>query len=142
MIDPIEKQVITQSGEAKTYTLTKFPATVGREIFLKYPLSNVPKLGEYQVSQETMLKLMSYVYVTTESGAQIQLKSEALLNNHVPDWETLVKLEYMMLEYNGSFFQNGKALGFLSNLAKMLQESTTKTLTDSLAKSSQAAKQH
>lgn len=141
MIQPKEIAIKTQDGTEKTFILSKFPATVGREIFCKYPLSGLPKIGEYSVNEETMVKCLSYAQAITPGGVPLALSTKALIDNHVPDWETLVKLEYAMLEYNGSFFVNGKAFGFLDTLAKSLNELITKTLTISSAKSSAAEKQ-
>lgn len=128
-IQPKEMTIKTQAGTDKTFILSKFPATVGREIFCKYPLSGLPKVGDYAVNEETMVKCLSYAYAITEGGQQIRLASKAFIDNHVPDWETLVKLEYAMLEYNGSFFGNGKVSGFLELMTAKLPELTSKILT-------------
>lgn len=126
MIEPKELEL-----EGKTYILSKFPAIAGREIIAKYPVANMPKLGEYGVSEETMLKLMSFVAVKTD-GEPIKLTTRALVDNHVPNWEVLAKLEWSMMEYNCSFFQNGKVSTFLEGIAAKLPQLITKTLTDSL----------
>lgn len=134
LIQPHEIEV-----RGKRYTISKFPATVGREIIYKYPLSNAPKFGEYQISHETMLKLMQYVEVETLDGRTLRLSSETLVNNHVPDWESLALLEKEMLVYNCSFFQDGRALSFLTGLIALLEPKTTATSTNSSAKSSPPA---
>jgi hypothetical protein len=126
MIQPIELEL-----EGKTYILSKFPAVAGREIIAKYPVANMPKLGEYGVSEETMLKLMSFVWVKTD-GEPIKLATKALVDNHVPSWEVLAKLEWSMMEYNCSFFQNGKVSTFLEGITAKLPQLITKMLTDSL----------
>lgn len=141
MIQPKEITIKTQAGDEKEFILSKFPATVGREIFCKYPLSGLPKLGDYAVNEETMLKLMAHVCVRTDSGIDLPLKTRALVDNHIPDWETLVKLEYAMLEYNGSFFGNGKVSGFLDLMTSKVPELTSKILTALSAQSSRAEKQ-
>ena len=66
MIEPKEITVETQKGEKRVYILSKFPAVQGREIIAKYPLSAMPKLGDYAVNEETMLKLMAFVAVPRE----------------------------------------------------------------------------
>lgn len=136
LIQPQEIEV-----KSKRFTISKFPATVGREIIYKYPLSNAPKLGDYAVSHETMLKLMQYVETTTPDGNSVRLTSEALVNNHITDWEMLALLEKEMLVYNCSFFQDGRALSFLTGLIALLEPKTTATSTNSSAKSSPAAAQ-
>lgn len=140
MLEPKEITVQTQKGEDKVFILSKFPAVAGREIVAKYPVSAMPKLGDYAVNEETMLKLMTYVSVPTDGGS-LALSTRALVDNHVPDWETLAKLEWAMMEYNCSFFGNGRASSFFEGIAQKLQQFLMKTLTDSLAQSSQKTKQ-
>lgn len=140
MIEPKDITIQTMGGEQRTYILSKFPAIAGREIVAKYPLSNAPKLGDYAVSEETMLKLMRYVGVPMDSGSPLMLTTSALVNNHVPDWETLAKLEMAMLEYNTSFFSRGKIFGFLAGVEAKLPALITRILTDLSAQSSAAAK--
>lgn len=124
----------------KTYRISKFPATVGREIVAKYPVSNMPKLGDYKVSEEIMLKLMSYVEVVLPERS-IRLSTQELVNNHVPDWEVLAQLEWEMLSYNCSFLTNGKSLSFFEKLAHLAEQKISEILTASLGKSSARVKQ-
>lgn len=137
LLEPKEIEV-----KGRTYIISKFPAVAGREIISKYPVSNLPKLGDYTVSEETMLKLMKYVAVPMDGREPLCLTTRDLINNHVPDWETLVQLEWRTLEYNCSFFQNGKSSAFLDKLAGMLAKlKITETLTGLSGKSSPAEKQ-
>jgi hypothetical protein len=139
MIEPKEVQIVTMAGETKTYILSKFSAIAGREIVAKYPLSSLPKLGEYAINEEVMLKLMAFVAVPLSGGEQ-KLTTRALVDNHVPDWETLAKLEIAMLEYNTSFFLKGGILKVFDGLETKLRALITQTLTGLSAQSSQAAR--
>lgn len=139
MIDLIE--LIEVQHEGKTFLLSKFPAVAGREIVSKYPLSGMPKLGDYKTNEETMLKLMSFVAIKLKDGIVLHLDSRDLIDNHIKSWETLARLEIEMLEYNVSFFQNGRISNFLTDIAPKLQAWISKTLTDSLAQLSQTEKQ-
>lgn len=131
MLHPKEIRVTTQAGDERVYILSKFPAVAGREIVAKYPLSAMPKLGDYAVNEETMLKLMAYVGAPIEGRAEPQLLNlRALVDNHVPDWETLARVEIAMMEYNVSFFANGKACGFLEAIATKAQALLSRMLTD------------
>jgi len=141
LLQPKEVEIELPDGGTKTYILSKFPAIQGREIIAKYPLSAVPKLGDYAVNEETMLKLMAFVAVPGPSGDPLQLTTRALVDNHVPDWETLARLEMAMLEYNVSFFGNGKGSTFFDAIALKAQTLLTKTLTDFSVQLSQKAKQ-
>ena len=140
MLQPKEIELTTQEGETRTYVLSKFPAVQGREIVAKYPLSAMPKLGDYAVNEETMLKLMAFVGVPRDAGEPLPLKTRALVDNHVPDWETLARLEAAMLEYNVSFFGNGKGSTFFAAIAQKAQAFLSQTLMDSLQQLSQPTK--
>lgn len=136
LLEPQEIAVPLPDGTTKQYVISKFPAIAGREIICKYPLSGMPKLGDYAVNEETMLKLMAFVAVPTDNGA-LRLSTRALVENHVSSWETLAKLEIAMLEYNCSFFGNGRALTFLDGIALKAQASISKILTGLLVQLSQ-----
>lgn len=126
-----------------TFIISKFPAVEGREIFAKYTSSNMPKVGQYEASEAIMLKMMSYVQRVPADGSDpVRLQTKTLVNNHVPNWEVLAKLEWQMLKYNFSFFQNGKASDFLKNVGALARSEASKMLTDLLGKSLRAAKQH
>lgn len=136
MIQPKEITIETQDGKSRAFVLSKFPAIQGREIIAKYPLSAMPKLGDYEVNEETMLKLMSFVAVPRETGEPLRLTTRALVDNHVGDWETLARVEMAMMEYNCSFFGNGRASTFFEVIAQKAQALISRTLTDLSAQSS------
>lgn len=141
MLEPKEITIEAQDGSKKTYIISKFPAIAGREIVCKYPMSGMPKLGDYEVNEETMLKLMAFVAAKPASGDPIPLQTRELVDNHVPDWETLGKIEIEMMGYNCSFFQNGKISSFFDNIKATARQLISSTLTDSLEQLLQTAKQ-
>lgn len=142
MTDNKEVTLPTQDGSVRTYTIFKFPAVQGREIVAKYPLSSMPKIGEYEVNQEVMLKAMCYVGVPLGDTGELQmLTTLALVNNHVPDWETLARLEMVLLEYNVSFFGNGVNSVSFETLIQQAPAWITKTLTPLFQQLLQAVKQ-
>lgn len=139
LLHPKEVQIECNDGSSKAFILHKFPAIAGREIVSQYPLSALPKLGDYKVNEEMMLKLLSFVAVDIGTGTPLQLNSRSLVDNHVPDFEALMRLEAAMLEYNCSFFQNGKVSTFFEVIAAKAQALISKTLMD-FAPSSSAKK--
>lgn len=141
LLEPKEFKINDQKGKERKYILSKFPAVQGREIVSKYPLSAMPKLGDYAVNEETMIKLMSFVAVETSKGIQQRLSTIDLVNNHVPDWETLAKLELEMMQYNCSFFLRDKALTFLDVFLQMATQKVSEILTTSLQQSYRQEKQ-
>lgn len=140
MLEPKPITLKDQHGKERPYVLSKFPAIAGREILAKYPVSNIPKVGEYQQSEEIMLKLMAFVSVQLPDGQALALTTRALVDNHVPDWEVLARLEWAMLEYNTSFFGQGANSGFLEDMSRKVTAKILSTLTPLLAQLSQTAK--
>lgn len=138
LIKPKEVQIKNVDGIEKAFVISRLPAVTGREILAKYPLSNAPKIGDYEVSKEAMLKMMAYVCAVSD-GEEIPLKTQTLIDNHVPDGESLIRLELEMLKYNTSFFGTGGNSGFLPFLISKVGSSlpsVIKTLMASLQSSS------
>lgn len=133
LIKPKEVEIKDVDGNTKTFTISRLPAIAAREVLAKYPVANIPKLGEYQASAESMRLLMSFVAVKIEGRDDLQkLTSATLINNHVADGEQLLRLEFAMLEYNTSFFGKGNTSGFLAGLIKTHLPLIIQTVTDSL----------
>lgn len=131
MLEPKEREFYLPSGGKKTFILSKFPAVAGREIITQYPTSALPKIGDYSLNEELMLKLMCYVGVPIDGQPEpLMLKTAQLVDNHVPDFETLMKIEMAMMEYNCSFFAQGKMSGIFDLLATKVQALIAKMLTD------------
>lgn len=139
-LEPKEVTIKTLKGDDRTYTISKFPAIAGREIIAGYPLTAIPKVGDYKANEEIMLKLMCYVGIALPNGDTLALKTGTLIDNHVPDYETLVKLEMEMMRYNTSFFGNGEVSNFLATIVKKALASISPTLIPLLAQLSEVAK--
>lgn len=131
--------IVGTDGKARVFVLGKFPAVLGREILAKYPVNVLPKVGDYEVSKDTMFKLMSCVGVRIGDNVQ-ELVTEALINNHTHDAETLFQIEWAMLEHNFSFFGNGKVFDLFATLGATLKAWLSQTLTDLSAASSAPVK--
>lgn len=128
MLEPKEFEI---SG--KTFVLSKFPATVGREILVTYLPSGMPKVGDYGTNETLMLMMMRYVGVMVDGRDEpLMLTTRQLVDNHVPDGETLMKLEFAMASHNFSFFGNGQLSGFLEQVGERLTGTLSKILTDLL----------
>lgn len=143
LIKPKEIQIKDCDGVEKTFIISRVPAIPMREVMAKYPVSNIPKLGEYQASKDVMKLLMSYVAVQFDDGQntrEIRLVNEALINNHIVDGEQLLRIEYAMLQYNTSFFGQGDLSAFLHGLIAKHLPSIIQTVTDSLRASSPATR--
>ena len=134
LIQPEEVTFEDMDGTPRTYVISKLPATLAREVITQYPISAAPKIGDYKRNEELMLKMFHYAGVPAigVNGQPLLFTTRALIDNHVPDFETLIRLEMAMLEKNCAFFKRGGASNFLKGLAEKVQALITSTLTDSL----------
>ena len=128
MLKPTSVKVKDVDGNLHEYIISRLPATVGRQVLAKYPLSNMPKLSDYGQSHDAMLLMMSYVGVPREDGEPLKLATQSLIDNHVPDGEALIRLEIEMLKYNTSFFGQGSGQSFPDFLAAKLADSLPKIM--------------
>jgi hypothetical protein len=134
LLQPEPITVKSMDGEDLEFVISRLPATLAREVVTQYPLSALPKLGDYPRNEELMLKLMRYVGVPGKGkdGEPLVLATRALVDNHIPDMETLAKIEMAMLEKNCSFFSRGGVSSFLEVVAERVQSLISQTLTASL----------
>lgn len=136
LLKPSEIVLTDGEGVDRTFVLSKFPAILGREIVTQYPTTAMPKVGDYKTNEALMMKIMARVGVPRDSGEPLLLSTPDLVNNHVPDFETLLKLEWAMMQYNCSFFRNGKVSTFFGFIAQQARALISETLTASSAQSS------
>jgi hypothetical protein len=140
LLQPKELVVEGEDGKTRTFILSKFDAVEGREIVFQYPMSGLPKVGDYKLNEETMFRLMAYVAVPVEGGNPIRLTTKALVNNHVGDWETLFTIEKEMMKYNCRFFRDGRLSNFFDDVAQIVLAKISEMLTNSSEPSSPAEK--
>ena len=91
MIEPVLRDIELPDGSTKAFTISKFDSIAGREIVTQYPISGLPKIGDYKVNEEIMLKMMTFVSVQV-GEASVVLSTRELITNHVPDWAVLGRL--------------------------------------------------
>lgn len=141
LLEPKEIEVSCINGTILKVTISKFPSVAGREIVAGYPLTAMPKFSEYKSNEEMMFKLMAFVDVTNNQGFTQRMITRALIENFIPDWEALAKIEFAMMQYNTSFLDYGKISSFSETIAAKALAWSSKILTPLLARLSEAAKQ-
>ncbi len=129
LIEPKEITLHTESGEKRIYILSKLDCIEGREFIFQYPISALPKLGNYALNKELMLMLMKHVAVPTENGP-LRLSTEGLVRNHAREPHLLIELEKQMIGYNFRFLLQETIWPFLKNFQNQITASIIKTLTD------------
>lgn len=128
MIEPKEITITGGDGKQRSYIISKLPyASGGREICSQYLPTAMPKVGDYKTNHELFLKMMGFVQAVTDNGP-ISLTTSALIDNWVDDFQTGIKLEKAMLEYNIGFFDTGKISDTFKTFAQNLQPLITKIL--------------
>lgn len=131
LLDP--KEVVIEDkvkNEKKTFVISKIPAFQARTIMLQYVPTQLLNFNKDEAKVEEMiLKLMSYVGVKLADGRVLRLETRDLVNNHCPSFETIMQLEAQMIDYNTSFFHDGKGLTFFQRLEALATEKITGILT-------------
>lgn len=141
LLNPKEIELTDRKGVTHRYIVSEIPCTYSREIVAQYPTSALPKVGDYQLNETLMFKLMSYVAVPrTDGKAPMRLVTRELLHNHVPDLRTLANLEKSMAQYNWDFFLPEDLSSFWGRIKVILSTFIRETLTDSLQQSSRTEK--
>jgi hypothetical protein len=95
----------------KTYIIHKFSPIEGRRIVTSYPLTALPSIADYEKNEEAMLQLMKFVDVVVD-GNPLRLETAALVNNHIPEWKDLVKIELETLKFNCPFITDDNIRNF------------------------------
>lgn len=128
MLKPKEIQIVDIDGEERKFLISRFPATIGMEIFYRLPISAMPKIGDFEALKGVRNDIFKYVFVETEGGP-IALSTTALVDNHTGDAETALKIIGAMLQHNFSFFQKGTISLFFDGIAKKVPDIAQKILT-------------
>lgn len=127
LIKPKTVTILDLDKVERTFTISRFPSTDGREFITQFPVTASPKIGDYKSNAALSARMMHYVSVKT-GDTETRLTTQALVDNHTSDAQTLIKLEWELLGYNNDFFGAGKSLSFFSMLLESLTPWATKTL--------------
>ncbi len=102
----------------KRFLLSKINPVDSRDCMMEYMASITDgadmSLGS---SEKTLLKILPFVCVKT-GEIWTRLETKELVNSHVTDVFDLISLEMQMVEYNWSFFGQGKTSAFSEMLKK------------------------
>lgn len=128
MLKPQDVVIKDIDGVDRKFIISRFPATVGMEIFYRLPISAMPKIGDFEALKVVRDDIFKHVYVKTEGG-DIALSTIALIDNHTGDAETALKVIGAMLQHNFSFFQKGTISAFFDSIAAKVPGIAQKILT-------------
>lgn len=130
-IEPKEVEIEDKVANVKkVFVISKIPAFQARTIMLNYVPTQLLNFNKDEKKVEEMImKLLYFVGVKLEDGRVIRLETRDLINNHCPSFETIIQLEAKMIDYNTSFFHDGRSLTFLQRLEALATEKITGILT-------------
>ena len=148
LIKPLDITISDIDGIERNYRISRFPAVVGLEIIAKVPSNIATFSKQLPHLKELVLQMCKYIAVDvpSEDGGthEIILSTQALIDNHVPDGQTLLRLLFELMRHNTSFF--GRAdqsiLDFLMGRLAALYPKVTPMLTQLLQQLSAKDTQH
>lgn len=127
--------------EGSKFIISKMPCTVAQEVLFNLPTGLIPLLSNFSKSEEMAFKMLSYCERVYTDRPNVPLKSKVLIDNHVPDFNTLIKLEQEVLQYNFDFFASERVLNFLNEGLSRVESKASGILTDLLDKLLQVSQQ-
>ena len=111
LVGPKEVVIADIDGNEHRYIVGKIPYMAGgREVTVDY-LTSLQK-GNYKRNQELASILFRHVQVYTEDERPIRLTTPQLIDNHIPDIPTGIKVEAAVAEHNLGFSIAGKIREF------------------------------
>lgn len=129
MLEPKRVTIKAMDGSEREFVISKFPALAGRKIITQYLPTAMPKVGEYAANEALLIEMMAFVSAITPDGTELRLTTRGLIDNHVPDYEALMRLEAEVLGYNSTVFQNAARLISSGGIGERAAEWITQTLT-------------
>lgn len=125
-----------------TFKISKMPCTTAQEVLIQLPQGFIPMLNNFAKTQEMAFKMLSFVERVYKDKPNVPLISKEIIDNHVPDFNTLLALEQECLSYNYDFFEPGKVSNFLNKGLCLAESKVSGMLTDLLDRLLQAAEPH
>lgn len=123
------------------FIISQMPCTVAQEVAFKLPPGLIPIMGNFTQAEEMYVKMLSFCERVYDDGRHIKLISKDIIDNNLPDFETLLLLEKEVIEYNFGFFDTEKLLTLLNGLLSRVESKVSGILTDLLDRLLSAEKQ-
>ena len=138
LLEPKDVTLTDLNGEERYYRVGKVPYAAGGRRLAVEAIAKLKKL-EYIDDPELARVIFSHIAAIADDGAEIILKTDALVNNHVPDIPTGLRLEMELVEHNTGFSIAGKVREFQQVCMRSTKQLNSITSTLSQLASSLAA---
>ena len=116
------------------FIISQMPCTVAQEVAFKLPPGLIPIMGNFTQAEDMYVKMLSFCERVYDDGRHVKLISKDIIDNNLPDFETLLLLEREVIEYNFGFFDTEKLLTLLNGLLSRVESKVSGILTDLLDK--------
>jgi len=116
------------------FIISQMPCTVAQEVAFKLPPGLIPIMGNFTQAEDMYVKMLSFCERIYDDGRHVKLISKDVIDNNLPDFETLLLLEKEVIEYNYGFFDTEKLLTLLNGLLSRAESRVSGILTDLLDK--------
>ena len=126
--NPKKIKILGSDGIEREYIVGAATYFDSRKISVNYTVSGLPKLGDYKTNEEMSKLMFRYVRAVVDDK-EVPLISDDLINYHVPDLITGMKIEFEVYERCLGFSPLGKLQQYQGEWMKALQELTTKIQT-------------
>ncbi|MBR3163751.1 hypothetical protein IKF15_00370 [Candidatus Saccharibacteria bacterium] len=137
-IEALDNKLIELS--AKRYRILPMDTFDGRKIMHQYPMTMLPKIGDYNENEELFRLLMRYVEVEVAPNVWQKLDTDELIKQHVSAKDTIV-LEREVVDLTTGFFSSGKLTSIAMGATEFFIQKIILTLTQLSGELLQAEKQ-
>lgn len=131
LLEPKKVEIADKvANKTNTFIISKIPAFAAMGLMVQDLPSLVLSInsGNREKIEKFTLETLSYVAVEVD-GQKVRLSTKALIDNHCPSFETISLLLAEMIDYNTSFFRDGRSLNFLKRLEALATAKVTEILT-------------
>lgn len=131
LLEPKKIEIEDKVADKKnTFIISKIPAFEAMGLMVQDLPSLVLNInsGNREKIEKFTVEVLNYVAIEKD-GQTIRLSTKALINNHCPSFETISLLLAQMIDYNTSFFRDGRSLNFLKRLEALATAKVTEILT-------------
>ena len=135
LIDPRDIEIEDKDGVIRFYKVGKVPYAAGGRRLAVEAISKLRKL-DYIDDPDLARLMFRHVAVLTDDGQEIILSTDELVNNHVPDIPTGLKIEMALVEHNTGFSPAGSLRTLQQGWQRIIEQLNTITSTLSQVASS------
>lgn len=116
------------------FTISKMPSTIAQRVLMQIPTGLIPIISNFTNAENAVFEMLSYCDRVYPDGRVVKLINRAIIDNNVPDLQTLMQLEKEVWEYNYDFLDFGALAPFLKKCLCRVESNLSKTLMDLLDK--------